>query len=144
MSSDEGESESEAKKEDEGEPAAEAAGPVVPSVNDMMENAKEADFLARAQASSVVGPAMQPEEERKEEMLKAKELEPKTNPWASGAFKRGLALQVCVHDLVGSMLYHTDVHVMGFESTGAWLVAGKRGACPGEWGSVQFLACCVV
>lgn len=67
----------------------------IPSVNDMMDKAKEADAVARAQSSQVAGPMMQSPEEKKKE-VEAFELDkPKENKWASGAFKRGLALQVC-------------------------------------------------
>lgn len=40
--------------------------------------------------SAPMGPTLQPEEDK----LREKAMEPKENKWASGAFKRGVALQV--------------------------------------------------
>lgn len=79
----------------EGEAAA-ADAAEMPNVADLMGKAQEADYVARASTSSPMGPAMQPEEDKKKEK---EEFElnkpPAENKWASGAFKRGLALQVC-------------------------------------------------
>ena len=93
---------------DEEEPAA-SAGPApeeeaaaadaaeMPNVADLMGKAQEADYVARANTSNVMGPAMQPEEEKKKEKEAFEMAKPKEeNKWASGAFKRGLALQVCI------------------------------------------------
>lgn len=62
------------------------------------ERAAEAAAAATVAAASAgpAGPALQPAEDRKreeEEMRAAKP--PEENKWASGAFKRGVALQVC-------------------------------------------------
>lgn len=74
--------------------------PKVPTVTEMMESAKEADFVARAKASSTMGPAMQPEEEKRKEKEDFELSKPKDNKWASGAFKRGLALQVRYREMI--------------------------------------------
>lgn len=80
----------------EGEAAAADAGEM-PNVADLMGKAQEADYVARAKTSNVMGPAMQPEEEKKKEKEAFEMAKPKEeNKWASGAFKRGLALQVRV------------------------------------------------
>lgn len=65
-------------------------------VNDLMEKAKAAQAsIARPSLPVVIGPVMQPKEQKKkQEQDAAASSEPK-NQWASGAFKRGLALQVC-------------------------------------------------
>lgn len=89
--------------DDESKPA--VAGPMpeteqkVPSVTEMMDKAAEDDFVARASASSssggVMGPSKPPEEyKRKERESFELNKKPETNQWASGAFKRGLVLQV--------------------------------------------------
>lgn len=79
----------------DGEGAAADAGEM-PNVADLMGKAQEADYVARAKTSNVMGPAMQPEEEKKKEKEAFEMAKPKEeNKWASGAFKRGLALQVC-------------------------------------------------
>lgn len=75
-------------------PEGEAAGEM-PNVADLMEKAQEADYVARATTSNVMGPAMQPAEEKKKEKEEFELSKPKEeNKWASGAFKRGLVLQV--------------------------------------------------
>lgn len=70
----------------------------MPSVTEMMDKAAEADFVARASASTsgagTMGPAMQPEEDKRREKEEFKLSQPKENKWASGAFKRGVVLQV--------------------------------------------------
>lgn len=83
--------------EEEVAEAEDPTAPATPRVEEMMEAAKETDYVARAQsgAPDLMGPAMQPAEDKKKE-LEALELDkPKTNKWASGAFQRGVALQVC-------------------------------------------------
>lgn len=84
-------------EEEEGEEVVPTPEGATPKVEDMMDAAKETDYVARAKSAApgMMGPAMQPEEEKKKEK-EAFELEkPKTNQWASGAFQRGVALQVC-------------------------------------------------
>ena len=87
--------------------AAAAAGPMpepaAKSPSELMEAAQEADYVARASAAdtssgpAVMGPA-KPDEAYKRKERESFELnKPKDNKWASGAFKRGLALQVCFH-----------------------------------------------
>ena len=64
--------------------------PPLPSVTDTMGN-------ANVQGSSPMGPTMQPKEDKLREKMEKEKLEmmePKQNKWASGAFKRGVALQV--------------------------------------------------
>lgn len=79
----------------EEEEAAAADAAEMPNVADLMDKAQEADYVARAKTSNVMGPAMQPEEEKKKEKEALEMAKPKEeNKWASGAFKRGLALQV--------------------------------------------------
>lgn len=77
-----------------------AAGAAAKSPSELMDAAAETNFVTRASSSSggVMGPAMQPEEEKQKEreVKKAFEMEKQENAWASGAFKRGLALQVCI------------------------------------------------
>lgn len=97
----------------EGEAAApEADAGEMPNVADLMEKAQEADYVARATTSNVMGPAMQPPEEKKKEKEDFELSKPEENKWASGAFKRGLALQVqtCVTSLPGRYYsVHTPV-----------------------------------
>lgn len=80
-------------------PEAEAAEkPTTKSPSELMEDAAEADFVARASTAPVMGPAMgpakQPEEDKRKQRESFELKKPKENKWASGAFKRGLALQV--------------------------------------------------
>ncbi|CAN0218569.1 unnamed protein product [Ascophyllum nodosum] len=70
--------------------------PPLPSVTDTMGN-------ANVQGSSPMGPTMQPKEDKLREKMEKEKLEmmePKQNKWASGAFKRGVALQVAVLALI--------------------------------------------
>lgn len=69
------------------------------SPSELMDDAAEADFVARASTPRTMGPAMgpakQPEEDKRKQREKSFELKkPEENKWASGAFKRGVALQV--------------------------------------------------
>lgn len=87
---------------------AEAAGPkpeadqqAMPNVTEMMDKAAEADYVARSSTTSgfsggPMGPAKQPEEDKRREREKFELDNPKQNKWASGAFKRGVALQVSI------------------------------------------------
>lgn len=81
----------------EAEDATTPTTPTTPRVEEMMEAAKETDYVARAQsgAPDLMGPAMQPKEDKKKEREAFELDKPKTNKWASGAFQRGVALQVC-------------------------------------------------
>eukprot|EP00752_Nemacystus_decipiens_P005849 g5283.t1 len=81
-----------------------AAGPApepdTKSPSELMDAAAEADFVARASAAPAMGPAMgpakQPEEDKRKEREAFELSKPKENKWASGAFKRGVALQAVV------------------------------------------------
>lgn len=70
------------------------------SPSELMDEAAEADFVARASTTpeagpSMVGPAKQPEADKRKQREESFELsKPENNKWASGAFKRGVALQV--------------------------------------------------
>lgn len=74
--------------------------PATRSPSELMDDAAEADFVARASTApatgpAIVGPAKQPEEDKRKQREKSFELKPpESNKWASGAFKRGLVLQV--------------------------------------------------
>eukprot|EP00903_Cladosiphon_okamuranus_P014168 g13167.t1 len=81
------------------------AAPATKSPSELMNDAAEADFVARASTAPTVGPAMgpakQPEEDKRKEREKRFELNKrKENKWASGAFKRGVALQAVVLSFV--------------------------------------------
>lgn len=85
------------------EPESGPASAGTKSPSELMDAAGEADFVARASSSSsssggMMGPAVQPAEEirQEKEEQKAFEMESQQNAWASGAFKRGVALQVGV------------------------------------------------
>lgn len=96
--SDKGEEEPAASAEPAPEEEAAAADAAeMPNVADLMEKAQEADYVARATTSNVMGPAMQPAEDKKKEKEAFELTKPaEQNKWASGAFKRGVALQVYV------------------------------------------------
>ncbi|CAB1111603.1 unnamed protein product [Ectocarpus sp. CCAP 1310/34] len=131
--------------DDESKPA--VAGPMpemeqkVPSVTEMMDKAAEADFVARASASSssggVMGPSKPPEEyKRKEREAFELNKKPETNRWASGAFKRGLALQAVVLSFVIFLSFQP-------EEVGNLAVCApftRPGGCVsfGEWVQVVF------
>lgn len=83
-------------------PMPEAEGAATKSPSELMDAAAEADFVARASAAPTtmgpaMGPAKQPEEDKRKQRESFELNKPKEeNKWASGAFKRGVALQVCV------------------------------------------------
>lgn len=84
-------------KPEEAGPKPEAEQPTMPNVTEMMDKAAENDYVSRSSTtqgtSGMMGPAKQPEEDKRKEREKFDLENPKTNKWASGAFKRGVALQ---------------------------------------------------
>ena len=97
----------------EDEAAGPSAGPMpepekaaTKSPSELMDDAAEANFVARASTAPAMGPAMgpakQPEEDKRKQRESFELNKPKEeNKWASGAFKRGVALQVQSMYIVG-------------------------------------------